>query len=160
MPFLALVFIAGLAVVFATARAEHALASALWGLATLLFFVPAGALLALVVADHEPLFSVLALAIVLSGVADGVALLFLANRLRQRRDAPRETIAWLTLAHHAAVFVAFGAALLVSGDGSSSGSGGLEALASMLGALAVPCTIGGFLGWRLLAARVAVAQPA
>jgi hypothetical protein len=140
----ALVILVCPVVVFAASRAEHGIASALWGGITLLFFVPAGALLAMISSDGHALFAVLMALVVLSGIVTGGALLFLANRRRQRRVAPVQTIGRLTLVHHALVLAVVGTALAVSGNGEAS------ELATLLAMLAVPCLVGAYLGWRLL----------
>jgi hypothetical protein len=145
---LPLLLLVAVLVVLAASRAEHALASAFWGFVTVFVFAPAGALLALVVSDHEMVFSGLVIGVVLSGIVTGGALMFLANRLRKGQAAPTDAIGKLTLAHHVAVFAIIGTATVFSGDGAGNGS--IDAIAAMIGALATPCAIGGYLGWKLI----------
>jgi hypothetical protein len=140
-----LLLLVGIVVIFAAHRAEHALAAGFWGLTTLVFFVPAGALFALVVADHERSLCGALLAIVLSGIVTGITLLWCANRLRKRSPVPRARVGRLSMLHHAAVLAVVGCAIVVGGNGE------LAVRLGMLGLVALPCAVGGYLGWRLLA---------
>jgi hypothetical protein len=140
-----LLFLVGIVVIFAAHRAEHALAAGFWGVATLLLFVPAGALFALVVADHETMLCAALIAIVLSGIVTGVTLVWCANRLRKGSPVPRARVGQLSMLHHAAVLAVVGCAILVGGSDE------LAVRLGMLGLVAMPCAVGGYLGWRLIA---------
>ena len=136
----------GLAIVLIAAGPDavtRAFAYGLWGLCTTLLFAPMGGLLALAISDHARVAAAGAALVSLLGVGVGIGLLVHAARVAKGTNRHDTEIGWLTVVHHALVFGAIGAAMFEPTPWH----------VVMLGELAIPCAIGGFLGYRMLTAE-------
>lgn len=115
-----------------------AVAATLWGLVTLVVFVPAGALLTAVTLDGAGpggWVAVIAAVATLSGVVLGLALPRAASRLLRRKDRSIEDATWasrFSAIHHVMIWIGFTLAGFLLDDG-----GGYWAIL-----LAIPCGLG------------------
>lgn len=137
---LGMMVVAGLVLFSLARRGADALSAALglWGLLTLLVFAPSGAVLSLVLADHQALGALLCAIGSISGFFTAFLLLVAAFRRARREPLPLGGHTPLVLvAHHALILVTFGA--------MPSLERGAPELAWIFG-LSVPCAIGAWLG--------------
>jgi hypothetical protein len=102
-----------------------------------------GGLLALAISDHARVAAAGAALVSLLGLGVGITLLVHAVRVAKGTARCVTEIGWLTVVHHALVFGVLGAAMFEPTPWH----------VVILGALAVPCAIGAFLGYRMLTAE-------